>query len=267
MGEIAGSGQKVNGTLERAWLYKDGLNPVAELDGSGNVVSRFVYSSRSNIPDFLIKGGVTYRIVSDHLGSPRLVIDTTTGTTVQSMEYDEWGNVLSDTNTGFQPFAFAGGLYDSNTKFVRFGVRDYDAEIGRWTSKDPIRFDGDGSNLYGYVLNDPINFIDPNGLQHSLSSPDARARNAILEGNIDKLKSLLETAGTPAQKAFIEDAIKKLSTKGGDFIAKFCKGSVNKKFPGEFRDKTLKEIIEAAKQGVPNASRAKKLLTDQRFRK
>jgi hypothetical protein len=50
------------------------------------------------------------------------------------------------------------------TGLVRFGARDYDPQIGRWTTKDPIRFDGGDTNLYGYVLNDPINFIDPSGL-------------------------------------------------------------------------------------------------------
>jgi uncharacterized protein RhaS with RHS repeats len=47
---------------------------------------------------------------------------------------------------------------------VRFGARDYDAETGRWTAKDPIGFIGGDTNLYGYVWNDPIQFIDPIGL-------------------------------------------------------------------------------------------------------
>jgi len=51
---------------------------------------------------------------------------------------------------------------------VRERDRDYDAEVGRWTSKDPIGFDGGQVNLYGYALQDPINLIDLNGLEVEL---------------------------------------------------------------------------------------------------
>lgn len=76
------------------------------------------------------------------------------GSVAQQIDYDEFGVVTADSNPGFQPFGFAGGLYDS--KLVRFGKRDYDAETGRWTSKDPIRFDGHDTNLYRYGRNDPF---------------------------------------------------------------------------------------------------------------
>ncbi len=52
---------------------------------------------------------------------------------------------------------------------MRFGARDYDPETGRWTAKDPIRFDG-GLNLYAYVGNDPVNWIDPTGLSEQCSN-------------------------------------------------------------------------------------------------
>ena len=157
-------GKKVNGLLVQGFIYHGQLNPVGELDGQGNLVSRFVYAHRSNVPSYFVKNGITYRIISDHLGSPRLVIDTATGAVAQQLEYDEFGQVILDTNPGFQPFGFAGGLFDIHTKLVRLGQRDYDADIGRWIVKDPIRFDGDGTNLYAYVSNDPINFIDILGL-------------------------------------------------------------------------------------------------------
>jgi RHS repeat-associated protein len=157
-------GKKVNGVLVQGFLYQNQLNLVAQLDGTGNVVSRFVYGTKANVPDYMIKGGVTYQIVSDHLGSPRLVINTVDGTIAQRIDYDEFGNITADTNPGFQPFGFAGGLYDQHTGLTRFGARDYDAQTGRWTAKDPIKFRGGDTSLYGYTLNDPVNRIDPPGL-------------------------------------------------------------------------------------------------------
>jgi RHS repeat-associated protein len=79
------------------------------------------------------------------------------------MDYDAFGRVLNDTNPGFQPFGFAGGLYDDDTGLVRFGARDYDAYAGRWTAKDPIGFAGGDTNLYAYAFSDPANQIDPEG--------------------------------------------------------------------------------------------------------
>jgi RHS repeat-associated protein len=156
-------GKKVNGVLKQTFLWQDQLKPIAELDGSGNLVARFVYATGVNVPDYLVKGGITYRLVKDHLGSPRLVVRVSDGFVIQRMDYDEFGNVLMDTNPGFQPFGFAGGLYDRDTGLVRFGARDYDAGIGRWTAKDPIGFRG-GTNFYGYAWEDPMQYFDPFGL-------------------------------------------------------------------------------------------------------
>ncbi len=157
-------GKRVNGVLAQSFLYEGNLRPIAELNGSGGLVSRFVYATRVNVPDYLVKAGVTYRILTDHLGSPRLVVNTDTGAIAQRMDYDSFGNLLSDTNPGFQPFGYAGGLYDPETKLVRFGARDYDPETGRWTAKDPIAFAGGQTNLYSYVQSDPLNRTDPIGL-------------------------------------------------------------------------------------------------------
>jgi RHS repeat-associated protein len=157
--------KRVNGSSVQGFLYDDQLRIAAELDGAGNVVSRFVYGTRINVPDYMVKGGATYRIVTDHLGSPRLVVNATTGQIAQRVDYDEFGDVVLDTNPGFQPFGFAGGLYDRDTGFTRFGARDYEPESGRWTTKDPIRFGAGQPNLYTYVGNDPVNGIDATGLQ------------------------------------------------------------------------------------------------------
>jgi len=84
---------------------------------------------------------------------------------VKRIEYDSFGNIINDTDPSFEvPFRFAGGLYDKDTGLVRFGFRDYDPDIGRWTAKDPIGFSGGSVDLYGYCLNSPVKFNDPWGL-------------------------------------------------------------------------------------------------------
>jgi len=157
-------GKSVNGILQAGFLYDDSDQLVARLNGSNQLVAQFVYGTGSDAPDYMIAGGVSYRLFSDHLGSPVLVINSSTGTVAQQITYDEFGNVLSDTNPGFQPFGFAGGLYDQDTRLVQFGARDYDPATGRWMAKDPTLFAGGDTNLYGYVVADPVNLSDATGL-------------------------------------------------------------------------------------------------------
>lgn len=156
-------GRVLNGSLSSGYLYKDALNVVVQLDGSGNVASRFVYGTKPNVPDYFTSTAGTFRILSDHLGSPRLIVNASTGAIAEEIDYDEFGRVTNDTSPGLTPFGFAGGLYDPATGLVRFGARDYDAQTGRWTSKDPRRFQAAQINLFVYAGNDPVNHRDPSG--------------------------------------------------------------------------------------------------------
>ena len=179
-------GRKVDGIVTHRWLYADQLRIVAELDATGAVAKRFVYGTRANVPDYMVAGGVTYRIYADHLGSPRRVVNLTTGAVIQSLRFDEYGYVLADTNPGFIPFGFAGGLHDTATGLVRFGARDYDPRVGRWTSKDPILFDASGTNVYEYALGDSVNLFDPTGLDAVTADPH----------NLEKFLDLYERGGS-----------------------------------------------------------------------
>jgi RHS repeat-associated protein len=171
-------GKSVTGSslpIQEGLLYDEQRRVVAELDGSNNVLSTFVYGLKPNVPDYMVHGGTTYRIVSDWRGDVRLVLDTTkTGAAavVQQIDYFEWGNVtnlvdpactVGGTELCFQPFGFAGGIWEPSTGLVRFGARDYDPLARRWVSKDPIRFDGGQENIYVYAGDDPINETDPTG--------------------------------------------------------------------------------------------------------
>ncbi len=109
------------------------------------------------------QAGELFYFAYDQVGSLRAVTDAS-GNVVKNVLYDSFGRVISDSNPEMKvPFGFAGGLQDSETGLVRFGYRDYDPEVGRWTSKDPIGFEGDDANIFRYCFSDPINLYDPLG--------------------------------------------------------------------------------------------------------
>jgi hypothetical protein len=116
--------------------------PGRRVDGAGAVVSRFVYAG-GTVPSYLIQGASS-EIITDQLGSVRLVVNAASGAIVQRIDYDSFGNVLLDTNplpairsrVALRSHDEAGPLRDATT------IRD-----GRWIA-DLLGFAGNDHNLY-----------------------------------------------------------------------------------------------------------------------
>jgi RHS repeat-associated protein len=85
------------------------------------------------------------------------------GAVVSSSRYDAWGARTTQGAQDAASFGFTGHLEHKELGLVFTLYRAYDPATGRWLSRDPIGEEG-GINLYGYVLNDPINRFDPLGL-------------------------------------------------------------------------------------------------------
>jgi RHS repeat-associated protein len=154
--------KKVNGIITEKYLWQDLTTLLAVYDGNDNLIQRFEYAGQRT-PYAMIYNGKRYYLAYDQVGTLKAVAKEN-GRIVKAIVSDTFGNVWKDSNPEMKiPFGFAGGLYDEDTRLTRFGYRDYDAETGKWTAKDPIGFDGGDTNLYGYVLNDPVNFVDPTG--------------------------------------------------------------------------------------------------------
>jgi len=163
--------KEVNGTVTEKYLWLDLTKLLAVYDGNDNLICRFEYAD-GRMPYKMTYRGQTYYLSYDQVGTLRAVADAS-GNIVKELAYDTFGNLLSDSNPAMKvPFGFAGGLYDEDTKLTRFGYRDYDAETGKWTAKDPIGFNGGDTNLYGYVLGDPVDFVDPEGLMSKKYFPN-----------------------------------------------------------------------------------------------
>lgn len=154
--------KKINGKFVAGYIWQSQNQLMAVTNGSGEIVSRFIYASKINVPDMMLTNHKRYKIVSDQIGSVRALIDLESGKSVGEAIYDDFGIAISNVHS-IIPIGFAGGLVDTDTGLIHFGARDYDPEIGRFISKDPTLFAGMDTNLYNYALQDPINFVDFNG--------------------------------------------------------------------------------------------------------
>ena len=192
----------INGSVTEKYLWQGLTRLLAVFDSSENLIMRFEYAD-ARMPIGVTKDGSKYYLTYDQVGSLRIVADTAANV-LKRIEYDSFSNIIEDTNPSFTiPFGFAGGLHDRDTGFVRFGYRDYDPDVGRWTAKDPIGFAGWDTDLYGYVLNNPVNAVDPYGLFiGTLMKPIARAfgtgaQEAHIASRVgDAMTSAGITAGT-----------------------------------------------------------------------
>jgi RHS repeat-associated protein len=173
------SAKLINNQIVEKYLWLNLTTLLAIYDKDDNLITRFYYLD-DRVPYKVKHNNQIYYLSYNHIGSLKQITDTngqivksiiysSYGSIIEDMNYDSFGNIINDTNPSNTqtiniPIGFAGGLYDKDTKLTKFGYREYDSYTGRWTSKDPIRYEGGDSNLYGYVLNDPINFVDVEGL-------------------------------------------------------------------------------------------------------
>ena len=158
----AGGGQGV----ETFYLYSDeGL--IGEYDNSGNQIRIYGYkpnSTWSTDPLFMREGGNIYFYHNDHLGTPKMLTDIS-GNVVWSASYDAFGKASVDAaSTITNNLRFPGQYFDAETGWHYNYHRYYDSETGRYVTEDPIGLGGNDVNIYRYVLSNPINFIDPLGL-------------------------------------------------------------------------------------------------------
>jgi RHS repeat-associated protein len=147
-------------TSVRRYVWADGPQPAEERDGANAVLRRF-YAEGEQAPGAAAPSDRLF-YARDHLGSVREVTDAA-GVLRARYDYGFWGNrtrVSGDVETAV---GYTGHHHHGKSGLVLTWYRAYDPNTGRWLSRDPIAEEG-GLNLYGYVGNDPIDWVDPFGL-------------------------------------------------------------------------------------------------------
>ena len=176
----------VSGVVTRYIL--DNEDNLLEFDGSNVLQARYTHGPGIDEPLIMERGGVSHFYHTDGLGSVTDLTDAT-GTVVQSYVYNSFGEIVEQVGSLTNPYTYTGREFDEESGFYFYRARYYDPSIGRFLTEDPIGFAGGDVNLYGYVTNNPVNFIDPFGLRGNFSDnfrSSLRASNDFFFGGITR---------------------------------------------------------------------------------
>jgi len=203
------------------YLY-DGLLPIAELDTS-NAVTRTItrgtdlsgsMQGAGGIGGILATNGNEYSY--DGNGNVRDIISAS-GLNVAHYEYDPFGNKTASSGSySSQPYQWSSKEFHAPSGMVYYLYRFYSPQLGRWINRDPIGEAG-GINLYGFVGNDGVNFLDFLGLKEVVDVTGTKCDEGclgIVEIRIDSLgQSVAQQIATdPAKMKLLKDVINQQAT-------------------------------------------------------
>jgi RHS repeat-associated protein len=163
-----GAGERIKKAAQaRTTIYHYDLQGhlIAETDAAGQPLAEYLYLG-DRLVAMIRPGESVYYYHNDHLGAPLALTDDS-GSIAWKARYSPFGQALISVETVENPFRLPGQYFDAETGYHYNYHRYYDPKTGRYITPDPIGLAG-GINPYVYVLNDPVNLVDPLGLYDML---------------------------------------------------------------------------------------------------
>jgi RHS repeat-associated protein len=158
--------KNVDGVVTR-FVYT-GETILKEVSEAGQTVARYTPGVAWDEISAVRRNGETTVVETDGLGS--VVRTVAAGKTTATFVYDSFGRIVAQTGTPAIPYAFHGREFDAESRLYYFRARYYDPQSGRFLVEDPVGLSV-GFNLYSFVDNNPVKFVDPLGLAKLPAGP------------------------------------------------------------------------------------------------
>lgn len=149
---------KTNNTLSARYVYAEGNHLLAE-NNNGQWTTHLWLAGQ---PVGLVRGSAVYWSHTDHTGRPEILTDASRQVVWRARNFHSERGVVQDSVGGYN-LGLPGQYFDAESGLWYNGFRYYDSRLGRFTQSDPIGLEG-GLNTYSYAAENPVNRIDPSGL-------------------------------------------------------------------------------------------------------
>jgi RHS repeat-associated protein len=155
--------EKVSSSAISIFAY-DGDNLIEEVNATGTVVARYLEGQNIDEPLAMSRSGATSYYEADGLGSVTS-LTSGAGAVAQTYTFDSFGKQTGSSGSLTNPFQYTARESDPETGLYYYRARYYDPDPGRFLSEDPDGY-ADGLNVYAYLRNSPLIWVDPMGLAH-----------------------------------------------------------------------------------------------------
>ena len=157
----------ISGVIYTKFVY-DGFKLVVEFDvlNSDEVLRQYAWSRTDLDTPMWIKSNNNYYYYQLDGNKNVVGLIDEAGALANNYEYSPFGKLINEVESVEQPFKFSSEYFDSETNLVYYNYRYYNPENGKWLKRDPIEEQG-GVNIYGFVYNNPVMYIDLLGLKLS----------------------------------------------------------------------------------------------------